>query len=63
MTEPENQETVRPAAEQETVRLTAEQEKARKRRNVAIFWSLIGFIVLIFLVTLKRLTSNIATGG
>ena len=54
MTEPENQETVRPAAE---------QEKARKRRNVAIFWSLIGFIVLIFLVTLQRLTSNIATGG
>jgi len=44
-------------------RLTPEEEKARKRRNVAIFWSLIGFIVLIFLVTLRRLTSNIAAGG
>ena len=44
-------------------KLTPEEEKARKRRNVAIFWSLIGFIVLIFLVTLQRLTSNIAAGG
>lgn len=44
-------------------RLTPEQEKARKRRNVAIFWSLIGFILLIFVVTLQRLTSNIAAGG
>lgn len=44
-------------------RLTPEEEKARKRRNVAIFWSLIGFIVLIFLVTLQRLSSNIAAGG
>jgi hypothetical protein len=44
-------------------RLTPEQEKARKRRNVAIFWSLIGFILLIFVVTLQRLTSNISAGG
>jgi len=43
--------------------LTADEEKARKRRNVAIFWSLIGFILLIFLVTIQRMASNISAGG
>lgn len=43
--------------------LTPEQEKARKRRNVAIFWSLIAFILLIFVVTLLRLSSNISAGA
>lgn len=43
--------------------LTPEQENARKRRNVAIFWSLIAFILLIFVVTLLRLSSNISAGA
>lgn len=43
-------------------KLTPEEEKARKRRNVAIFWSLIGFILLIFLVTIQRLASNMSGG-
>ncbi len=47
----------------ETVKLTPEQEAARKRRNVAIFWSLIAFIVLIFVTTVVRLSGNVATGG
>ena len=47
----------------ETVKLTPEEEKARKRRNVAIFWSLIGFILLIFVTTVVRLSGNVAAGG
>lgn len=47
----------------ETVKLTPEEEKARKRRNVAIFWSLIAFIVLIFVTTVVRLSGNVAAGG
>ena len=44
-------------------KLSPEQEAARKRRNVWIFWALIGFIVLIFVTTVVRLTGNVATGG
>ena len=47
----------------ETVRLTPEQEAARKRRNRWIFAGLMGFIVLIFLTTVVRLSQNIAASG
>lgn len=47
----------------ETVKLTPEQEKARKRRNVAIALGLVAFIVLIFLVTVVRMSSNYNAGG
>ncbi len=47
----------------ERIRLTVEQEAARKRRNLVIAGSLVGFIVLIFLVTVLRLSQNIAAGG
>lgn len=57
MTDPEDRRPDAPAP------LTPEQESARKRRNVWIFWALIGFIVLIFVTTVVRLTGNIATGG
>lgn len=45
----------------ETVVLTAEQKKARSRRNVVIALSLVAFVVLVFLVTVVRLSSNIAS--
>ena len=46
----------------ETVALTPEEEKARKRRNVAIALGLVAFIVLIFVVTVVRMSSNYNTG-
>lgn len=47
----------------ERIRLTVAQEAARKRRNLVIAGSLVGFIVLVFLVTVLRLSQNIAAGG
>jgi len=46
----------------ETVRLTPEQEKARGRRNVVIAWSLVGFMVAVFAITVVRISQNIAAG-
>ncbi|MHA6288966.1 protoheme IX farnesyltransferase [Maricaulis sp. CAU 1757] len=47
----------------EHLKLTPEQERARKRRNVYIALGLLGFMVVVFLVTVVRLTQNIAAGG
>ena len=47
----------------ETVDLTPEQEAARKRRARFTALALVGFIALIFLVTVVRLTSNVSGGG
>ena len=47
----------------EHVQLTPEQERARKRRNLYIAWSLAAFMVLVFLVTVVRLSQNIANGA
>ncbi|PWE17659.1 protoheme IX farnesyltransferase [Marinicauda salina] len=52
-----------PAAETETVKLTEAEKRARGRRNQVIAWSLVGFIVLVFVVTVVRLSANIASGG
>ena len=40
------------------VKLTDEQVRARKRRNVAIALGLVGFIVLVFVVTVTNLQRN-----
>jgi hypothetical protein len=50
-------------APMETVKLTPEQEAARKKRNVAIAWSLVAFMGLVFTITVLRLSQNIAAGG
>lgn len=47
----------------ETVKLTPEQEAARKRRSLMTALALVAFIVLIFLVTVLRLTSNYNSGA
>lgn len=40
------------------IKLTDEQVRARKRRNVAIALGLVGFIVLVFVVTVTNLQRN-----
>lgn len=47
----------------EAVRLTPEQEQARKKRNLAIAWGLVAFIVLVFVITVARLSQNVANGA
>lgn len=44
------------------MRLTPEQLKARKRRNVALAWALVCFVVVIFVATALRLQANLAGG-
>ena len=39
--------------------LTAAAERERRRRNLAIGWSLAAFSVLVFFVTLARLGANV----
>lgn len=45
----------------ESVELNEDQIAARKKRNVAIAWSLVGFMVVIFLVTVARLSQNVSS--
>ncbi|MEG1028471.1 MAG: cytochrome c oxidase assembly protein, partial [Brevundimonas sp.] len=40
------------------IKLTDEQVRARKRRNVAIALGLVGFIILVFVVTVTNLQRN-----
>jgi cytochrome c-type biogenesis protein CcmE len=40
-------------------RLTPEELQARKKRNLAIAAALVGFIVLVFVVTILNLKRNI----
>jgi hypothetical protein len=47
----------------ETVKLTAEQEAARKKRNVAIAIGLVSFMVIIMVVTMLRISQNIAASS
>ena len=42
-----------------TLRLTPEEVSARKRRNLAIAGALVGFIILVFGVTVLNLKRNI----
>lgn len=45
----------------DSVSLTEDQLAARKKRNIAIAWSLVGFMVVVFLVTVTRLSQNVAS--
>ena len=49
----------------DSYKLTEEEEAARKKRNFAIAGGLVAFMVLVFLITVLRLSQNIAnaTGG
>ncbi|WP_374597245.1 hypothetical protein [Brevundimonas sp.] len=42
-----------------TLRLTPEEVSARKKRNLAIAGALVGFIILVFGVTVLNLKRNI----
>jgi len=50
-------------AQEESARLAEAQDAARKQRNLVMAGGLVLFIVLIFLVTVLRLSQNIASGG
>ena len=52
MTKPE------PNVQAEFVELTPEQLKARNRRNIMLAFSIIGFVVLVFFITIARLKSG-----
>jgi hypothetical protein len=43
------------------IRLTEQQLRARRARSIAIALALAAFVILIFLVTLIRLSSNVQT--
>ncbi|WP_019959796.1 hypothetical protein [Woodsholea maritima] len=45
------------------VKLSPEELAARNKRNIMIALSLVGFMGLIFAVTVIRLASNISAGG
>ena len=47
----------------ETVKLTDEQQAARKKRNVAIAIGLVAFMAIIMIVTVLRISQNIASGA
>ncbi|MEM8987419.1 MAG: protoheme IX farnesyltransferase [Pseudomonadota bacterium] len=43
--------------------LTEEERKRRDRRNLAIAGLIVGFIVLVYLVTMMRLAANVSAGA
>ena len=47
----------------ESYKLTPEEEAARKKRNIAIALSLVGFMVVVFLVTVVQLSNNISNAA
>jgi len=47
----------------DTIKLTPEQEKARKRRNLMLALSIAGFMVLVFVITLARLSGASLQGA
>jgi hypothetical protein len=52
----------KPGTEVETgIRLTEQQLRARRARSIAIALALGAFVILIFVVTLVRLSSNVQT--
>jgi t-SNARE complex subunit (syntaxin) len=52
----------KPGTEVETgIRLTEQQLRARRARSIAIALALGAFVILIFVVTLVRLSSNVLT--
>lgn len=61
MTEPKKSE-LKPFQElqagEKTVRLTEAQMAERKRKNVVLGWSLAAFALLVFLVSMVKLSGN-----
>ena len=47
----------------ERVTMTDAERLAQKKRNTAIGWALVGFMVLIFTITVLRLGANISGGA
>lgn len=47
----------------ESHKLTPEEDAARKKRNIALAWSLVAFMVIVFGITVVRLSQNIASGA
>ena len=47
----------------DNVQLSPEEEAARNKRNIAIAWSLVAFMVLVFAITVMRLSQNVAGGA
>lgn len=43
-----------------TPQWTDEQLKRRRQRNVALAWTLVGFVALFFIVTIAKLGGNVA---
>lgn len=43
--------------------MTPDELAARKRRNLWIALAIVGFVVLVFLVTMTRVGEGIAAGG
>ncbi|GGE39469.1 hypothetical protein GCM10011367_12440 [Marinicauda pacifica] len=43
--------------------LSAQDKAQRNKRNLAIAFGLVAFVVLIFSITVMRLASNISAGG
>jgi len=42
------------------MRLSEEQIRSRKSRSKAIAWALFGFMVIVFIVTVVKLSGNMA---
>lgn len=45
----------------ESHEMSAAEQKARSRRNLAIAFGVVGFVVLIYSTTILRLTQNVGT--
>jgi hypothetical protein len=41
----------------------AAAKKARNGRNIALFVGLLGFVILVFIVTITRIGGNVASHG
>ncbi len=61
--DPSEPQSQNPAKEQHAktgYQLSAEEQIQRKRRNLAIGLSIIGFVILVYLVTIVRLGASVA---
>ena len=47
----------------ETVEMNDAQRKARRSRNVALAFCLIGFVSLLFIATMAKIATNLAEKG
>jgi len=48
------------ADEMQTYTPTAEERARQRKRSIAIAWSLVALVILFFITTLVRLSSNIS---